>query len=357
MFDVQPSENLVSEWDVDFPIEDVPDWQIGLIVGPSGSGKTTLAKKIFGEGAYHRGFQWSGNSMLDDFPEGVDVKTITKALSSVGFSSPPAWLKPFHVLSNGQQFRSEVARLMLEPGSDLVVVDEWTSVIDRQVAKFSCAAVEKYIRASPKKLVCVSCHDDIIEWLRPDWIYRVDTNSFSSGRLLRRPPINLSIQRVHHSAWELFKGLHYLSKDIQKSSHVYVASWEGKPVSLFATIAMPHDKVKNGWRGHRIVVMSDYQGLGIGSTFVDIMADYYCRELGKRFFAMSAHPGLNSHERNSPLWMLTRAAGMVGKPQGVWTSASTSRLTERFEYVGHVPERQALIEEWRAKKCQQQQQS
>src|SRR5258708_2244032 len=112
MFDVPVTEKLSKRWDVNLPIEE-RSWQIGLITGASGSGKTTLAKKIFGDNL-HKGFTWPHSSLMDDFPESLDVKTITETMSHVGFSSPPAWLLPYSALSNGQMFRVELARCLLE---------------------------------------------------------------------------------------------------------------------------------------------------------------------------------------------------------------------------------------------------
>src|ERR1700722_9561781 len=80
-------------------------WNIGVIVGPSGSGKTTIAKKAFGERVIDR-WDWAAEqSILDGFPAGMGIGEITELLGSVGFSSPPAWLRPFQMLSNGEQFR------------------------------------------------------------------------------------------------------------------------------------------------------------------------------------------------------------------------------------------------------------
>lgn len=336
MFDVpiRPGQELSQEWEIEVPIEE-QDWQLGLIVGASGSGKTTLAKKIFGEDAYHTGFEWKGEHVVDDFPKGLTAEEITSALSHVGFSSPPHWLRPFRVLSNGQQFRAEIARLLLEQG-DLVVVDEFTSVVDRTAAKVGSAAVQKYIRKSAKQFVAVSCHSDIVEWLRPDWVLQVDTGVFdwTRGRL-RRPDLNLKIFRCHHSAWRLFRGHHYLSKDINKSAHCYIATVDGEPAAFCAALKFPHPQVKNMWKSHRTVVLPDYQGVGIGGVLNETVGQHYLDQ-GYRFTGVSSHPAMNAYRRNSPKWRLTRAPGMVpaaGRNSKV-TGQSVGRATAAFEYIG-----------------------
>jgi ATPase subunit of ABC transporter with duplicated ATPase domains len=104
LFDVPPSAKSQERWTADLPLED-RDWSIGAIVGPSGAGKSTLARELFGQ-AVVEGHDWpSDKSVVDGFPAGMSIKDITALLSSVGFSSPPAWLRPFGVLSTGQQFR------------------------------------------------------------------------------------------------------------------------------------------------------------------------------------------------------------------------------------------------------------
>jgi ABC-type ATPase with predicted acetyltransferase domain len=79
-------------------------------------------------------------------------------------------LRPFRVLSNGEQFRVTIARALAEQ-PELLVFDEFTSVVDRNVAKVASAAIAKAVRRRKQKFIAVSCHHDIIEWLQPDWIY------------------------------------------------------------------------------------------------------------------------------------------------------------------------------------------
>lgn len=152
-------------------------WSVGAIVGGSGTGKSTIAVNLFGENGYMKGFDYSGASVIDDMPEDVSVKDIELAFSSVGFSSPPSWLKPYNVLSTGEKMRVDLARAILLP-SDTVVFDEFTSVVDRTVAKTASFAIQKAMRKRGKHFVAVSCHKDILEWLQPDWVYDTDQKDF-----------------------------------------------------------------------------------------------------------------------------------------------------------------------------------
>ena len=160
----------------EFNLEDDLDleegWQIGLIVGPSGSGKTSIGRMIFGEDRIHDLYAgWEENKPIVECiaPEG-DFDEVTGALASVGLGDVPAWLRPFKALSNGQQFRAGLARLMAEAPAD-VVVDEFTSVVDRQIAQIGAAAFGKSWRRTGKRIILLACHYDIIEWLQPDWVY------------------------------------------------------------------------------------------------------------------------------------------------------------------------------------------
>ena len=139
---------------------ELPDkWNIGLIVGRSGSGKTTIARELFNADIIN-GYEWTHDNILDDMPKSTTVKDIAATLTSVGFSSPPSWLKPYSVLSNGEKMRCDIARAILEQ-RDMFVFDEFTSVVDRNVARVSSLAIQKAIRRQNKKFIAVTCHYDV----------------------------------------------------------------------------------------------------------------------------------------------------------------------------------------------------
>src|SRR4051794_4241181 len=174
LFDLPPENTSRLSWDVDLPLDERA-WSVGLITGPSGCGKSTVARRLWPEQTA-RVLDWPAErSVLDLFPESLSVKDVTGLLSAVGFSSPPAWLRPHGVLSTGQQFRVALARLLAEAlaGTALqpIVLDEFTSVVDRTVARIGSAALAKTVRQHGLRFVAVSCHDDVIAWLQPDWIY------------------------------------------------------------------------------------------------------------------------------------------------------------------------------------------
>ncbi len=167
------------------PIED-NNWQVGIIVGRSGSGKSSIAKRLFPE-AYITGFEYSHKCILDDFPEGLETGEITKMLCSVGFASPPDWLKAYSCLSQGEKMRVDVARALCLDRK-VIAFDEFTSVVDREVAKIGSYAISKAVRRQPgKQFIAVTCHYDVVDWLEPDWVFCTDTMEFDRKKESSRP--------------------------------------------------------------------------------------------------------------------------------------------------------------------------
>jgi len=335
MFDVPLEKKLTNSFSVDVP-DLSEEWQVGVIVGPSGSGKSTIANKVFGESLYKAG-KWPKNkAIVDAFPKGLEVKQITNMLTAVGFSSPPAWCKPYHVLSNGEQFRCDLARALISPG-DVVAFDEFTSVVDRTVAKIASAAIRKSINAGhiTKRFVAVTCHDDIVDWLQPEWVVDMATRRLARGCLRRRPKISLDIVRTTCEAWPLFAPHHYLDSGLNRAARCYLATWEGRPVGFVAMLT--HFR-KASWRFSRVVVLPDYQGIGIGAKLVDAIPAVLAKEVGRVMVSLTAsHPAIVGHCNRSSKWSFTKVDRVGRQRSGIYVdnprwNSSRGRSVATFRF-------------------------
>ncbi len=308
------------------------------ITGPSGCGKSTVARHLWpAELAQSANLAWPADrAVVDAFPEALSIRDISGLLSAVGFSSPPAWLRPFAVLSTGQQFRVGLARLLAEalagPGR-LVVMDEFTSVVDRTVARVGSAALARAVRGHDLRFVAVTCHEDVIDWLQPDWVYRPATNDFTWRRLQRRPAIRLDVSRCGADLWPLFAPHHYLNHALAPAAVCFVARWEQRPVAFSAWLPFVGPG-RPARREHRTVTLPDFQGVGIGQALSGLVASLW-RGLGCRALSTTTHPALIAARQRSPFWVLRRAPSLAAghERRGRFRHATT-RLTAGFEYTG-----------------------
>jgi GNAT superfamily N-acetyltransferase len=177
--------------------------------------------------------------------------------------------------------------------------------VDRTVAKVASAALAKGIKSGkiPCRFVAVTCHYDILDWLEPDWVLDTATGKVqcycAERRLLRRPNIDLEIFRCERRLWEMFKTHHYLSSNLANSSRCYAALWKGNPVAFCALL--PQQGFERWYRVSRIVTLPDYQGVGIGSRFLDTLAGLYASQ-NFRFSITASHPSVLSHCKRSEHW-------------------------------------------------------
>lgn len=347
MFDVPLGERSSASFEVETPDTD-EDWSIGLIVGHSGSGKSTIAREAFG-GDLYRAEPWPDDSAVIDCFGETPVRKVVELFTSVGFGSPPSWVKPYAVLSNGEQFRCDLARALaagcggVEEEKPILAFDEFTSVVDRNVARVCSAAIAKGVRRGdlPCRFVAVTCHYDIAEWLEPDWVLDMATGRLTRRRL-RRPRIELEIHRCRVAAWRLFARHHYLTGSIAPQAKCYLATWNGEPVSFAATLPIIGGKGRR--RFTRIVTLPDYQGIGIGMRTVEAVADSQ-REEGLRVNVTSSHPALIRHCDRSPCWRVVavkRTGQAASRRRTAFTTYrnSAGRSVVSFEYLG-APEETA----------------
>lgn len=346
MFDVALEEKLNEHFQADIPDRTQP-WQIGLIAGPSGSGKTTIARNAFGRDFFDEPPWPPDRAVIDSIGE-ISTKKITSMFTAVGFSSPPSWIKPFRVLSRGEQFRCNLVRALAagierngpaETQQPLVVFDEFTSVVDRNVARIGSAAIAMSIRREqiPVRFVAVTCHYDVVDWLAPDWVVDMATGQ-CDWRRLRRPPIRLELFRARRDAWRMFARHHYLGDSLSAAARCFVATYQSAPVAFCATL--PIIGRRNHWRISRIVTLPDYQGVGIGMRVAESVADLH-RADGQRLNVTASHPALVAHCQRSTRWQVVnvRKAGSQRTQQLVDNyRGSLGRAVVSFEYLGHCVE-------------------
>ena len=307
---------------------------IGAIIGPSGSGKSTLLQQFGDDGV----FAWDPTRAICSHFGSTD--DAVARLSAVGLNSIPAWLRPHHALSTGEQFRADLA-IRLKSGASF---DEFTSTVDRNVAKACSYALRRYVdKQQLSGIVVASCHYDIVEWLQPDWVFDTATGQLVVGRSERRPEIELEVVPCTTGLWPMFRSHHYLSGNINQSARCWVALWKDTPVGFASAIAFPNGSIKNAWRGHRTVILPDFQGLGIGVRLSDAIAKIFVSE-GHRYFSKTAHPRLGAYRDASPAWRPTSknkkarndylAKYQYALKDDGYRQKHASRLCYSHEYVG-----------------------
>jgi ABC-type lipoprotein export system ATPase subunit/GNAT superfamily N-acetyltransferase len=282
------------------------NWNIGVILGNSGSGKSTILKSI--GNIKNIAFDYE-KPLISNF-DWLEPKDATYLLTSMGLSSVPTWLRPFHTLSNGEQYRATLAYLVASArDGEIILIDEYTSVVDRDVAKAMSFALQKYIRKENKKIILASCHYDILEWLMPDW-----TCSPQKGGVLEkcdylrqgRPKIELSISRVKPDTWEIFKKHHYLTQDVNKSYIFLLFEFNSKPIAINVLgIHVGKTNCFKSYRESRIVVLPDYQGLGIGSKISEFCAGII-KNNNWNYYTKTSNPALGEYRNKNTLnWQPT----------------------------------------------------
>lgn len=328
LFNVESGANFALE--ADLPIDD-DGWKVGLIVGPSGSGKSSIGARIWGDAAIYRPTWPDRRPIVDAIEPRGDFEAVTAALASVGLGSVPTWLRPYRVLSNGERFRADLARLVCEAPAR-VVVDEFSSVVDRQIARIGALAFQKAWRRGAGQCVLLSCHYDIAEWLEPDWVFDVGTGRFSRGALWRRPRFDLELWETDWRYWPLFEPHHYLKLPRMIAATNYVGTVDGE---LVAHVAVSTRQGLVEARACRLVVMPEWQGAGVGLRFLDAVAarwrageNRYGLKLSTLFH--TSHPGLAAALRRSPAWTQV-SASLAGSDR----ARSKSSIARSVAKKGH----------------------
>lgn len=149
---------------------------------------------------------------------------IAKPLRRLEVAIDSVTIDPNNARSHGKRNLAAIKSSLLRFGQlKPIVVREQDGV---------CYAGNGVVASDIAKFVAVSCHDDIIEWLQPDWVYRVAEDVFARGSLRRRPSFDVVIGRVPRSAWRIFAKFHYMTADLPKGAKCFGAWVDGKLVAF-----------------------------------------------------------------------------------------------------------------------------
>lgn len=174
-YDIQDKEKTVTEVPTpskeDMEEMNKDNWNILLICGKSGSGKSTILREIYGD---VKPIEYDYDKcVISQFPR-LSEEEACDLLSSIGLASVPTWLRKPQELSNGERARLDIAKAIYDANGGIVVLDEYTSVVNRSAAKSMSFALQRYARQKGLKIIIASCHFDIIEWLQPNYIFNLE---------------------------------------------------------------------------------------------------------------------------------------------------------------------------------------
>ncbi|UQS83962.1 hypothetical protein [Bombilactobacillus thymidiniphilus] len=211
MFGITNSERIIYD---DVNLDLIKDAQITCISGPSGSGKSLIGRTIEKRYGYSKVPLKVENEIPIIESLNVPFEKSLYYLNMVGLSEAYLYLTPYENLSTGQQFRYYLAQILLS-GVSKVLIDEFTSFLDRDTAQIVSYNLQKVIRKSELSIVVITTNDDLEKYLQPD--VHVKLNEFSKISIIKNNhdggnyPFSSDIEVVNGSYDDIipFEQYHY----------------------------------------------------------------------------------------------------------------------------------------------------
>ena len=133
----------------------------------------------------------------------------------------------------------------------------------------------------------------------------------------------------------MFRQYHYLNGSLPSTARCYTAIYQDKPIAFIAVV---HTHMKTRfYRVTRLVVLPDYQGVGVGKRLLNFIAELYTSQTKMPFYILTSNPQII--RGNMQNWKVTRL-GHASKVKGntrinnaLRGSLSRNRITVSLQYV------------------------
>ena len=134
--------------------------------------------------------------------------------------------------------------------------------------------------------------------------------------------------------WQMFRQYHYLNGKLGAGVRCYAALYQNKPIAFIA-VACVRMKAKY-YRVSRLVVLPDYQGIGVGKRLLNFVAELYSSQTKMPFYILTSNPQII--HGNLSDWRIVRI-GHASKGKGnsrinseLRDSLSRERITVSMQY-------------------------
>ena len=136
----------------------------------------------------------------------------------------------------------------------------------------------------------------------------------------------------------MFWHYHYLSGSLASTARCYTATYQEKPVAFIAVVHI-HMKTRY-YRVTRLVVLLDYQGVGVGKRLLNFIAELYTSQTKIPFYILTSNPQII--RGNLKNWKITRfghisrGRGNTQINSGLRNSLSRKRVTVSLRYMPKI---------------------
>ena len=105
------------------------------------------------------------------------------------------------------------------------------------------------------------------------------------------------------------------------------------PVSFIAIQHFPHPIVNNYKRVHRLVVLPDYQGIGLGNKLLEFIGNIYIQKK-YRYIINTSNTALINYFQKSKKWKLKMFGKQMHNETLIYKQNSlTGRIMTSWEYI------------------------